>query len=285
MSEALRTIILPHWKKDSGIDELIEMLDHRKDACWDQDTLRYRADFLKKAEYDLVITEAAKCQNDFSYAARNFFKIVTKQSEDTPFSLWESQELVLERMYEIKAKGKPQKLMVIKARQLGLCLDPDTKVLTADLRWVRIDDIQPDQELVGVDEMPLGEYVRQQRQLHTCTVMACREVNEEAYRLTMDNGEVLIATGPHRFLCKRRSGSGGVWRCVNHSDNGYRTSSPIVVGDEIRRITTPWDERQTFEDGWFGGLLDGEGSARKKKRAGAEVGISQVAGPDRKSVV
>src|SRR5439155_25394750 len=77
-----------------------------------------------------------------------------------------------------------------------------------------------------------------------------------------------IATVGHRWLCKDRGGTTAEWRAVRK----------MRVGDEVRSITQPWGA-PSFEDGWFGGLLDGEGSIRAQKRAGAEMVLAQAAGP------
>ena len=51
----------------------------------------------------------------------------------------------------------------------------------------------------------------------------------------------------------------------------------MKIGTSIRSITNTWSE-QTYEDGWFSGIIDGEGSLSKKSRTGASLTISQVEG-------
>ena len=41
------------------------------------------------------------------------------------------------------------------------------------------------------------------------------------------------------------------------------TFGKLLVGTQVRWITKPWEDGN-YEDGWFGGLLDGEGSIAKK---------------------
>lgn len=106
--------------QDAGVQELIEALDARMDDCWDQERKRHRIELLSKKEYDAAIAELSKCQDDFSYASRNYFKIVTKKGIDISLRLNESQDLVLEVMRKIQAKGKSQRIAIIKARQLGM---------------------------------------------------------------------------------------------------------------------------------------------------------------------
>ena len=158
--------------------------------------------------------------------------------------------------------------VILKARQLGFCYDPSMRVLTADFRWVPIGTVKPGQELVSVDEdIPGGRGCG--RKMRRAVVEGVREVYEDAFRIVMDNGVALIATGPHRHLCKRRGGTEAIWREV----------SETRVGDEIRYVTTPWTSADpTYEDGWFGGLLDGEGSMRAKDTGGFEITVAQRPG-------
>src|SRR6266404_9111182 len=52
--------------------------------------------------------------------------------------------------------GRPIRRIVLKARRLGMCLEPSTRVLTADLRWREIETLAPGDELIAVDEYAPG---------------------------------------------------------------------------------------------------------------------------------
>lgn len=148
------------------------------------------------------------------------------------------------------------------------CLAPQTRVLTADLRWVEIASVKKGDHLIGVDEhAPSGR--GRQRAMRTSIVEAVWRVNEPAFKLTLDNGIELIATGEHRFLFRQRGGDYCQWRFVNQ----------VKPGDYIRHICDPWSE-SGIEDGWFGGLLDGEGCLKAgSTRSGVEISLFQVPGP------
>jgi hypothetical protein len=78
-------------------------------------------DYLTAKELQVVVQEIQRCKDDFSYAARNYFWIVNKETkEDQLFKLWESQELLLNEILHMKAQGLSQRIVVIKARQLGI---------------------------------------------------------------------------------------------------------------------------------------------------------------------
>lgn len=99
------------WRRDPGVAEMIHHFD--------QDKFQQPGFVLTRKEREALAAEVSKCQKDFEYAARNYFWITTKEGEDKLFSLWESQQLILHKINQLRKKGKPQKLMILKGRQLG----------------------------------------------------------------------------------------------------------------------------------------------------------------------
>src|SRR5690606_1918491 len=152
----------------------------------------------------------------------------------------------------------------LKARQQGMCLDPATRILTADLRWLPIDEIEPGLEVVGVDEDFASH--RNHRTMRTARVAAKAEIFDDALRFRMQDGRELVMSPGHRMLSFRGS------RCE------WIQARRLRIGDRLRFITEPW-ESTDIEDAWLGGIIDGEGHTRQKHRAGCEISISQVGGP------
>lgn len=166
---------------------------------------------------------------------------------------------------------KPHNLnLILKARQLGVCLAPETLVLKADLTWVKIGEMKPGDQIVSVDEQPPGN--RKARRLRRGIVQGVVRFKRDCYRITFDNGKTLICTGQHPWL-SRKSMPQWEWRSI--CEKGKRRLS---VGSKIRRIVPDTWQIGDFEDGWMGGLLDGEGSLAKNKRLGGNIGVSQVEG-------
>lgn len=156
---------------------------------------------------------------------------------------------------------------ICKSSQVGFCLSCDTKILTNDLKWIKIDDIKIGQEILSVNENVSNHY---RRKMKKGIIEDKRYVYEDSYRLEMDNGKLLEATSEHRFLTELRSGKGcGLWRKVKD----------IIIGDKIRYICNVWE--RDMEDSWFGGIIDGEGSFRVRKEGSAELVITQ----DKDSIV
>jgi hypothetical protein len=85
---------------------------------------------LTSKEIAALEEQIRKCASDFVYAAKNYFWITTKETGDKLFSLWESQELIFEELLRLKAKGRAQKLIILKSRQLGC-----STLLEALLGW------------------------------------------------------------------------------------------------------------------------------------------------------
>lgn len=118
------------------------------------------------------------------------------------------------------------------------CLDPETRVLCSDLMWRRIDDLQPGDELVGLDEE--GEVQesgrRGERRMRTSVVEAKADSWDSAYRIEFTDGSSVVCSGNHRWL----SGSQGTtsslrWRTIDpQSKVGPRTV--MRSGDVIRHI-------------------------------------------------
>lgn len=204
---------------------------------------------------------------DPKFYLENFCKIKTKSQGLAPFILNEAQKDLFNVL------RKKNRVLILKARQLGFCQDPRTKILTTDLRWVPLDEIEVGQSLVAVDEYAPGGKGRG-RKMRDTVVEAKWDVSEPAFLLKMGDGRELVATAGHRYLSKVRGASsrdgathGTVWRSV----------SDFKIGDSIRSITRPWGGGD-FEDGWFSGMIDGEGSFAKKSRTGAQLCIAQIEG-------
>ena len=83
------------------------------------------------------------------------------------------------------------------------CLDPETPVLTTDLRWVPIKDIRLGDELVGIDEHP-GK--GSQRAMRRSRVEKVWKTRKAALRLTFDDGSTVVCSAEAGV-----SGAGASW--------------------------------------------------------------------------
>lgn len=202
---------------------------------------------------------------DPKFYLENFCKIKGKTPGLIPFILNEAQKDFLNTV------RKSSRAIVLKARQVGFCLDENTKVLRSDFKWVRISEVRPGDILVGVDEFGIGVTKNgntNQRKMRRTVVEATRTFREETLKLTLENGVEIIATGEHRLLSKKNGGVEPEWKTV----------SSLKVGNVLRYVSKTWGD-PTNEDSWFGGMIDGEGHLALPSRSGVALGVSQVDGP------
>jgi hypothetical protein len=240
------------------------------------------AEFLKKDDFDpakdlnqderkWIRNERAIAMCDYKYWLSRYCWLVDKTNNLVRVHLYKAQSIIIDIRAEMEKEGRSLEVQQLKARQLGACLSPETRVLTDDLRWMRIDEIPVGQTIVGVDEeceVVEGCKKAKERRLRTGIVLARYEIFQFALRISLENGQVLHATPHHRFLCRKRKWKDPMWLRVQD----------LRIDDEIRWITRPW-EGVDYEDGWIAGMLDGEGCVRDKKSGGAEACIAQVLGP------
>ncbi len=216
--------------------------------------------------------ELQACLNDpvWRVSSGAIYKIMVKAPDGdgnsvVPFIPNRAQRRLMERLWH--------RNIILKARQLGFCVEPSTRVLTADLQWVRIDSLQPGDEVVAVDEQPPGGRGKARR-MRTATVQATATVHRMAHRITFDDGRSVVCTDMHPWLT-RKAGDCAQWRSL--SGQGNQVVGRIKVGTQVRWVAKPWDA-PTVEDGWFGGMLDGEG-CMSKSNTSAGINVSQREGP------
>jgi intein/homing endonuclease len=229
------------WKRDTGIVELIEYLDQPKFLITTPTSSYGDFDALSSGDWNLIEKETLRCQADFVYAAKNYFMITNKDTGDQLFSLWESQELILEEILKVRAMGLAQKFIILKARQLG-SLDPETKVLTDDMRWVAIKDLRPGDTLLSVDEFSPESGGRKIRQ---ATVLDWWEVTKPGFRVDFEDRNPLIASDDHPFL------RNDDWATVLHLQSGDKLArsngGAAVEGYNTVSSVTPIGDRRMVD--------------------------------------
>ena len=79
------------------------------------------------------------------------------------------------------------------------CLHPQTKILTASLRWVNLKDVFIGQRVFSVDE---GSDRYFQRRLRIGVIEDKVVSEQKAIKIFLGDGREIIASPSHRFLCK-----------------------------------------------------------------------------------
>ena len=204
------------------------------------------------------------------------FEIDSKEQGRTLLDPWGTQLYFLDEL----ARGMDDGVRFFvagKGRQYGLCVAPETKVLTATLEWIRIADLKVGQELVAVDEATPPKH--HGRKMRTAAVQGVVVVRHPAYKITFHDGREVICTGKHPWLSVGADGAIQAWRSITPT-RGKRgnTRKCLRVGSRVRSVASPWGP-STLDDAWFGGMLDGEGSIDTGDRAGVRVNVAQRKGP------
>lgn len=105
-------------RRDTTLDEVLELLDMRlAQAGMDQSKAW---SMLTTWESDFINSEIDKCL-DFRYYAENYHTIGSEEEGfKTLFPFWDSQEIFYEKIVNLQRRKRPAKVIVLKARQLGL---------------------------------------------------------------------------------------------------------------------------------------------------------------------
>ena len=99
-----------------------------------------------KAEQDYLL------DHPLALLKADYLTIKTKSAELIPLRLNPVQQKLLAIIEEKIAEDKPVRILTLKARQMGICLHPDTRILTASLKWKSIDSVRVGEKLVATDE-------------------------------------------------------------------------------------------------------------------------------------
>ena len=161
---------------------------------------------------------------------------------------------------------------------IGDCVAPDTKVLTADLRWVRAGELNIDDKLVAFDEMPHEGFVG--RQYREATVTKAHIVARPCYELEFEDGTIVRCSSGHKWLT--RSTVQGELKVQRWSRTEDLKLGPTRQSKIVKSLD-PWDFDQSYEAGYLAGAFDGEGnlelSTSKSGSYANRVCFSQVENP------
>jgi hypothetical protein len=130
--------------------------------------------------------------------------------------------------------------------EFNMCVAPDTRVLTADLRHIPASQVTKGMKLVGFDEHRPGYGLH--RKLKETVVEAVSTIERPSYRLDMDDGTSITCSAEHLWLVTT-AGRRTIWK----------TTEGLVESDRIFKITDVWDSEDSYEEGYLAAAFDGEG--------------------------
>ena len=145
------------------------------------------------------------------------------------------------------------------------CPAPETKILKADLTWVRADSLKTGDKLIAFDEN--GPF----RKYRTSIVNSAPISERIRYKVTTDSGSTIVSED-HPFLIK-----------LGNRPYEWRSVQDLRAGNKIAYLCAPWETDSSREGGYLAGQYDGEGSLNfSRNQHGSlsfRVGWGQVRGP------
>ncbi|WP_406038266.1 intein-containing Rv2578c family radical SAM protein [Micromonospora sp. NBC_00898] len=131
------------------------------------------------------------------------------------------------------------------------CMSSDTPVLMADGRTKEIRNLEIGDRIYGTERR--GAY----RRYVVTTVLDKWSTMKPAFRVTLEDGTTLVASGDHRFLSDRG------WKYVTGTMNGadqrpYLTTNNRLIG--TGRFTTLPKESADYRRGYLCGMVRGDAS-------------------------
>ncbi len=146
--------------------------------------------------------------------------------------------------------------------QYGDCCGPDTRILTADLRWVRAGDLVPGDKLLGFDEESRPSLQESAKRVGRFFVPSLVEtadiIKRPCYELEFDDGTVVCCSSGHRWLVSK----GGVVGCHTWA----QTSNLVPGASKVIKPLSVWDaEDSSYETGYLAAAYDGEGTLHQSR--------------------
>lgn len=129
------------------------------------------------------------------------------------------------------------------------CLGGDTPILMGDVRTRPLADVRPGDEIYGtVRSGNYRWYVKTGVRAHWSTV-------KPAFRITLEDGTELIASGDHRFMTNRG------WKHVTGSEQGDARRPHLTLNNELLgtgQFASPPDGGIDYRTGYLCGIIRGD---------------------------
>lgn len=160
------------------------------------------------------------------------------------------------------------------------CLEQSERVLTSDLRWVPVGDVEVGDELMAFDENGNGQRHGgrvSRRRWQRAVVVRSEAKRVACVRVILANGDEIVTTPEHPWLAHR---------CAKGSPAEWVVSKDLMGSPGNRRgpwfvsqQTETWNQRSSFDAGWLSGMFDGEGSLSLGAHGSPKMTLCQVDGP------
>lgn len=138
------------------------------------------------------------------------------------------------------------------------CLSGDTPILMADGTTRRLDALRVGDRIYGTERR--GDY----RRYVQTTVLAHWQTVKPGYRIRLEDGTELVASGEHRFLTARG------WKHVTGSQHGPLTRAHLTTNDKLMgvgRLASNAEHDADYRAGYLCGIVRGDGFLRTYRYA------------------
>lgn len=186
---------------------------------------------------------------------------------------WQTNDFadILQKLISIS--GQRKQTLIFGAHN---CLEVGQRILTDDMRWKHVEDLQPGDRLASFDEH--GPH----RKFRVGTVLANSIHEADGFEVTLEDGTEVVTTGDHPWLAGHSVGSrstGPHYKKVWVSTRKLRFAGS--GRSKVMRFSEPSTIPLGFDEGWLSGLFDGEGSLmlKSKKCLGPRLNLTQQEGP------
>ncbi len=154
-----------------------------------------------------------------------------------------------------RVKGMPFKWSINPYRGCAhgcvFCLSGETPILMADGTTRRLDMLRVGNEVIGT--------IRGRRCRHYAPtrILACWSAEKPAFRISLDGGTELVASGDHRFLSDRG------WKFVTGAEHGEMRRPHLTLNNRLLGVgafAVPPTKNIEYERGYLCGMIRGDGS-------------------------
>ena len=152
--------------------------------------------------------------------------------------------------------------IVSKGCKLIVCFVEGTKILGADLKWHKVEDLKVNQEVIGFDE----KFCQYKHNFKASKVKKISALVKPCYKIETDLG-VITVSEEHMLV---KSGKNDI-----RERRQWIKAKNIREGDNLSFYTAPWKVESTQEAGYLAGIFDGEGYVSTNR---AKLGFSQKEG-------
>lgn len=135
----------------------------------------------------------------------------------------------------------------------GDCVTPETRILTANLEWLRAGDLMIGDELLAFDE-EAGTTPAAGRRFRESAVTKTGIVKRPCYELEFADGTVVRSSAGHRWLMRGQIGKHGMLR------QQWIETKDLRLGRSIIKPLDVWEQADSYEAGYLAGAFDGEGN-------------------------